>query len=132
MVDVTGHIIVADVDSATPHDSVGGKILLEKLLATKDISRLKSILADGAYSGELQEWFHRVTKGKRIEIAKKSKDKGFHVIAKRWIVERTFAWFGHFRRLSKDYEYTPKSSLTHLFIADTILLIKKLTKPTIP
>jgi hypothetical protein len=42
---------------------------------------------------------------------------GFHVLPKRWIVERTFAWFGHYRRLSKDYEWSPATSETFIQLA---------------
>jgi transposase len=88
---------------------------------------LKTILADGAYAGKLQQWFHRKTCGKkRLTITKRSDKKGFHVIPKRWIVERTFGWMNWLRRLSKDYEHNPKTSLSLLFIADAFTITKKL------
>src|SRR5437879_2424725 len=72
--------------------------------------RLEKIWADGRYAGTLveiaQEWYHRV-----LEIVKRApEEKGFAVQAHRWIVERTLAWFGNCRRLSKDYEELPQSS----------------------
>ena len=45
-----------------------------------------------------------------LEVIKKKKQKGFHVLPRRWVVERTFAWLGRYRRLSKDYEKEPSSS----------------------
>ena len=66
--------------------------------------RLKKIWADGGYSGKD---FAKAARqlGREIEIVKRNDDvKGFEVLPKRWIVERTFAWLGRYRRLSKDYE----------------------------
>jgi transposase len=51
---------------------------------------------------------------------------GWAVLAKRWVLERTFAWLNHFRRLSKDYEITVKSAENILMIAHSMILIKRL------
>lgn len=53
---------------------------------------------------------------------------GFKILPKRWIVERTFAWFGKYRRLSKDYEYQCDSSKTMLFIAMIRNTLKRIRK----
>ncbi|MGK7949393.1 MAG: transposase, partial [Xenococcaceae cyanobacterium] len=53
--------------------------------------------------------------------------KGFEVLPKRWVVERTFGWFGRYRRLSKDYEYLPNTSETMLYIAMINLMLRRLT-----
>jgi len=50
------------------------------------------------------------------------------VLAKRWVVERTFAWLNHFRRLSKDYEFSTKSAENMLMIAHSIVLLRRLVK----
>jgi putative transposase len=90
---------------------------------------LATVLADGAYGGELQTWFHRACGGqKRLEIVKRSDKPGFHVLPKRWIVERFFGWINWLRRLSKDYEHTVLSSRCRLFIADVFLLTKQLNQ----
>ena len=78
----------------------GAKKILSQI---SRINRIENVLADGGYSGKLQRWFHRKNKGnKRLSICKKLTAKEFKVTPKRWIVERTFAWFGHQRRLAKD------------------------------
>jgi len=65
-----------------------------------------------------------------LEIVKRSDDqKGFVVLPKRWIVERTFGWFGRYRRLSKDYEELPASSETMIFIAMIHLMLRRLAPP---
>ena len=69
------------------------------------IQRLRLIWADGSYAGELIDWVKDKC-GWKLEIQKGKKgQKGFVVRPWLWIVERTFAWLGRYRRLSKDYEY---------------------------
>ena len=91
--------------------------------------KLKVIWADGAYAGGLVEWAKK-THGWKIDIIKRSdtRRKGFYVLPKRWIVERTFGWFENYRRLSKDYEYDPKTSETMIYIAMTHLMIRRLAR----
>ena len=68
------------------------------------LSRLRLIWADGAYAGQLIDWVRR-TCDWVLEIVRRSDDaKGFEVLPRRWVVERTFAWLGRYRRLSKDYQ----------------------------
>ncbi len=89
-------------------DRDGAKLVLHK--ARGKLSRLKLIWADGGYAGQLIGWVKQVT-GWVLEIVKRSDDvKGFVVLPKRWIVERTFGWFGWYRRLSKDYEELTENS----------------------
>ena len=72
-------------------------------LATFAYPTLKKICGDGGYRGSFVYEAHRYF-GLQVEISKKLKPHGWQVLPKRWIVERTFAWFNHSRRLSKDYE----------------------------
>ncbi len=59
-------------------------------------------------------------------VRKKEGQKGFEVLPRRWVVERTFAWFGRYRRLSKDYEYLPTTSETMLYVAMVNLMLRRL------
>ena len=54
--------------------------------------------------------------------------KGFQVLARRWVVERTFAWLGKYRRLSKDYEYLPQTSENFIMIAMSHVMLRRLAK----
>lgn len=63
---------------------------------------------------------------KTIKISEKI-STGWAVLAKRWIVERTFSWLNHFRRLSKDYEIAIKSAENAIMIAHSMILLKKLS-----
>ena len=76
------------------------------------MTRLRLIWADSAYTGFLAMWllWLRPHRRIRLEIIKRSDQaKGFVLLPKRWVVERTFGWFGKYRRLSKDYEYLTAS-----------------------
>ena len=94
------------VHAADVQDRDGAKLVLEKVRGS--FSRLKLIWADGGYAGQLIGWVQQIC-GWVLEIVKRSDDvTGFVVLPKRWIVERTFGWFGWYRRLSKDYEETDR------------------------
>ncbi len=88
--------------------------------------RLKLIWADGGYRGkDFQQAGRRL--GREVQIVKRRDDvKGFKVLPKRWIVERTFAWLGRYRRLSKDYESLASSSIAMIQIAMTNLMMHRL------
>ncbi len=88
------------VHAASIQDRDGAKLVLAKLKGR--FARLKLIWADGGYAGQLIEWTRALGRWV-LEIVKRSDDMtGFVVLPKRWIVERTFGWFGRYRRLSKD------------------------------
>jgi putative transposase len=91
--------------------------------------RLAQIWADQGYAGALVEWV-RQAYGWRLAIVAKPPDQiGFAVQPRRWVVERTFAWLGTYRRLSKDYEELPESSEAWVYAASIHLMLKRL-RPT--
>jgi putative transposase len=86
------------------------------------------IWADGGYAGKLIDWVKEFTSW-TLEIVKRNDDlKGFHVLPRRWVVERTFGWLGRYRRLSKDYEQLPENSEAMALIAMINLMSKRLGK----
>ena len=112
------------VHSASVQDRDGAKLVLQKLVGM--FGRLKLIWADGGYAGQLIEWTKTLGRW-TLQIVKRSDDvKGFKVLPKRWIVERTFAWLGKYRRLSKDYESLTESSEAMIRIAMINLMIHRL------
>jgi putative transposase len=122
-----GYPMNIDVHSATPHDSNCAKQVLSGL--KEKFPRLIRILADRGYQEDLQQWFHRHTGGCLLGIVKPSDGaKGFRVQQWRWVVERSFAWLGKFRRLSKDYEITVSSAKAFIQLAFTKIMLKKLIK----
>ena len=109
-VDTLGNLLCVKVHSASEQDRNAGESVLAK--AKEKYKHLKMAFADGGYSGALEE-IVKSKLGMELKIVRKIKD-GFVVLPKRWIVERTFAWFANDRRNSKDYEYSPLSSETML------------------
>ena len=98
--------------------------MLEKL--SDQFPRLEKIWADGAYAGKLVDWAKDFGQWV-VEIVKRSADAvGFEVLPHRWIVERTFAWLGRFRRLSKDYEALVETSEAMIQIAMIRLMARRL------
>lgn len=133
LVDVLGLILAVVVHPADIQDRDGAKLVLEKI--TNSFSRLRLIWADGGYAGRLIEWVFKLRlRGKvRLEIVKRNEDvRGFKVLPKRWIVERTFGWLGRWRRLSKDYEYLSDTSETMIRIAMIGLMSRRLAQKKNP
>ncbi|MEZ4711641.1 MAG: IS5 family transposase [Caldilineaceae bacterium] len=109
VVDTLGYPMAIDVHSAAPHDSHCAQPVLTGL--KEMFPRLVRVLADGGYQGAVQTWFYRHTQGCLLTVVKpETGTKGFQVLQWRWIVERSFAWLGNFRRLSKDYESSTSSA----------------------
>lgn len=124
LVDTMGLLLMVLVHTANIQDRDGAKLLLVK--AKQCFSRLRLIWADAAYSGKLISWV-LTTCGWVLEIVKRSDDaKGFQVLPRRWVVERTFAWFGRYRRLSKDYEALPETSEAMIYAAMVRLMVRRL------
>jgi transposase len=92
---------------------------------------LKKLFADGDYQGPT---FERATAtlitGVDVEIVKRSDEaKGFVILPRRWVVERTFAWLNRCRRLAKDLENRTRAALSFLKLASIRLMIRKLCNP---
>lgn len=124
--DSLGLILLVVVHPANIQDRDGAKMLLR--LLTERFGWLKLIWADGGYAGKLVEWVYTIQRKRRIkmDIVRRCDDtKGFKVLPKRWIVERTFGWLSKYRRMSKDYETTTESSVAMIQIAMTRLMLKR-------
>jgi putative transposase len=126
-----GLVLEVRVHPADVQDRDGAKIVLEPL-KTKHW-RLKKIWADEGYRGELIQWVRQLRQGRgrrrlELEIVAKSAGGKFVVLPKRWIVERTFGWFGRSRRLSKDYEALCETVETWILIAMIYLMTKRLAR----
>lgn len=93
--------------------------------------RLRKIWADASYRGELESWVWHLRQGRghrriHLEIVCKSAAASFAVLPRRWVVERTFAWLGRSRRLSKDYEALCETGEVLVWIAMIHLMVKRL------
>jgi putative transposase len=126
IVDTMGYLIVVIVHAASIVDCKGAKQVIAKLFETLDTVKL--IWADGGYKGKLIDWVKKEFDCV-LEVVKKKKKKGFHVLPRRWVVERTFAWLTRYRRLSKDYEKQPSSSEAMVYVASIRLMLRRLCEP---
>ena len=114
------------VHSAGIQDRVGALRVLER--AAQLWTRLLWIWADGAYTGRLQHWVWTRC-GWWLGIVKRDENtSGWQLLPHRWVVERTFAWLDRCRRLSKDYEFHPRTSETWVRVAMIHLMVRRLTK----
>jgi putative transposase len=115
------------VHSAQPHDSTSGYEVLTQVI--DKLPSVRRVLADQGYQGDIQKWFHRKSKGAVLSVIKSSSGtKGFNLQKWRWVVERSFAWLGNFRRLSKDYEITVSSSRAFVQLAFIRIMLKRARK----
>jgi len=92
---------------------------------------LRRIWADGGYAGKLVAWVHQLRDVCPIvlEIVKRSDAvRGFVVLHRRWIVERTFGWLGRWRRLGKDYEFHTATSENMVRVAMVALMVRRLAR----
>ncbi len=130
LVDTMGLLLMVIVHAADIQDRDGAKLLLNKVKGS--FSRLRLIWADGGYAGKLVDWVLNIH-GWTLEIVKRDKGvKGFQVLPRRWVVERTFAWLGRYRRLSKDYEVLTETSEAMIYACMVHLMVRRLALPVQP
>lgn len=125
VVDTVGNLLEVVVHAADIQDRDGAKLVFDKL-AESTKQALEKIWADGGYRGQLIEWVHEHL-DIILEIVERDPAlKYFQVLPRRWVVERTFAWLGRYRRLSKDYEKCTRSSEGMIYLASIHTMLKRL------
>jgi putative transposase len=130
LVDTLGVLLVVVVTAASVQDASSAPVLTPRL--RDQFPRLQKIIADAGYKQQFIDWFAR-TLGWLVDIVSRMPhQRGFQVLPKRWIVERTFAWFNPYRRLSKDYEYYPSSSEAMIYLASIRLMLRRIRKCPTP
>ena len=127
--DTIGNLLEIVVHAADIQDRDGAKLVLNKLSETTKAC-LQKIWADGGYRGQLVEWVKENLEIVLDIVARDPEQKGFQVLPRRWVVERTFAWLGRYRRLSKDYEKCTKSSEGVVYIASIHTMLKRMAATT--
>jgi transposase len=126
LVDTQGLLLHAIIHAADIQDRDGGVLLMSTLFGLYPF--LLKLYADGGYQGpQFQEGLKRVCGQVSVEIVKRfDAAKGFAVLPKRWIVERSIAWLNRCRRLAKDWECLNRSALAFLRWASVRLMVRKL------
>jgi len=124
LVDTCGLLLAVLVTAASVQDRDGARLLLERLAGF--CKKLRLIWVDGAYRGSLLDWVAHHFWFRLQPVMRPDGQRGFAVLARRWVVERTFAWLGLHRRLAKDYERLPASSEAFIYIAMTRIMLRRL------
>lgn len=137
VVDTNGLLLKVVVHAADIADRVGVRLLLAGQATS--FPRLTHLWVDAGYRGQCVEWIQE-TFGWSVAVVQKPRrwgrypagvepppmPVGFQVLPRRWVVERTFAWLGRSRRLSKDYEELPRTEEAWIYLAMSLLMTKRL------
>ena len=127
VVDTIGLLVGLVVHAADIQDRDGAPAVLKSIL--KRWPWLRHIFADGGYAGPKLSGALQKVGTFTLEIVKRTdKAKGFEVLPRRWVVERTFAWLGRCRRLAKDFERSIDSAQAWVFIANIRMLTRRLAR----
>lgn len=113
--DCLGLLLAAVVHPADVQDRDGARWVLERARAL--FPSLVLIWADGGYAGALADWVKAACGWVLRTVLRPAGVRGFVLLPRRWVVERTFAWLSRYRRLSKDYEYLTPVSETMIVVA---------------
>jgi len=124
LVDTIGLLLIVKVLAANIQDRDGAKLLFKEV--KERMPRLFLIWADGGYRGKLIKWVATTCLWLLQVVKRNDEVKGFKVLPRRWVVERTFAWLSRNRRLSKDYERKCESSEAWIYAAMIHLMVKRL------
>lgn len=129
LTDTNGLLVGAVVHEADIQDRDGAPRVLASI--RRSFPFLRHVFADGAYQGpNLQTALDKIGDW-TLEIIKRSDTaKGFILLPRRWVVERTLAWINRNRRMAKDFEATMESALAWLFMASTKLLARRIARST--
>lgn len=120
-----GLVLTVFVSAADMDERDGAKAVLNQVAGR--FPRLAKLWADSGYIGPFGDWV-KENFGIDVEIIKRTDDlKGFKIAPRRWVVERTFGWFGHFKRSAKDYELLPEHSESMIYLAMMRLMLRRLT-----
>ncbi|GAA5532819.1 IS5 family transposase [Deinococcus aluminii] len=124
LVDTLGLLLVVWVTTGSVQDRDGGPTLLS--YARRRFRRLRLVWADGGYAGKLVEWV-TTRLGWTLEIVKREPEqRGFVVLKRRWVVERSLAWATRCRRRTRDYEGLPNTTEAWFYLANIRLMLRRL------
>lgn len=140
LVDTAGLVLLACVHAADVQDRAGARLLIGGA-SPSELPRMQRVWADQGYTGAFAQWLEE-RRGWRLDVVRhpagqlwryglEEKPKhSFRVLPRRWVVERTFAWLGQSRRLSKDYERLPATSEAMIYGAMSRLMLRRLAAGT--
>ncbi len=116
-----GNLLAIVVHAANIHDTVGGTMPFDKAIAA--YPSITGMCGDMGYRGTFVEYV--LATGRTCDITERIKPKEWVIMPKRWIVERTFGWASHSRRLSKDFEVTTSSEIDWFIISHCHSILRR-------
>lgn len=127
LVDVLGLVLLVVVHAASVQEQDGAKRVFERIQGRHP--RLRLVWADAGYKVQwLLDWV-RTSCAWVLEIVSRPEgSKGFVLLPRRWVVERTFGWLSYYRVLSKDYEVLPRNSEAVVYVAMIHLMVRRLAR----
>lgn len=126
LVDTLGLLLRVVVTAASASDTMGAIAVCRRLRGS--CKKLRLIWADQSYKRQVEQWLLLHTHCLLKVVVRPSEQKGFAVLPRRWVVERTFAWLTQCRRLGKDYEVLPAVSEAFIYIAMNRLMTRRLAR----
>jgi putative transposase len=119
-IDTMGNMLSIKVHAANIHDTNYGALVLSK--AKKKYQSIRGVCGDAGYLKTFEEQAREIVE--KVDVVKRSQ-KGWIVLPKRWLVERTFSWLNHSRRLSKDYEISVSSAENMVMVSHLATLLRR-------
>lgn len=124
--DTVGLLLAVLITPASVHDTAGGRRLLLKAYFTG--RRLRHLFADSGFAGPLIDWAHTLLRITVEVVRKPAGQRGFQVLPRRWVVERTLAWLTAHRRLARDYERLPERSESFIHWAMIGTMVRRIDR----
>jgi transposase len=127
-VDTLGLVLRVLVTAASVPERTGGKQVLKRVKAMgQSVARLTTLWLDGGFDGApFMMWVMDVCRWIAQVVLRPEQTKGFVLLKKRWVVERTFGWLMGCRRLVRDYELLPETSETFIYLAMIRIMVRRL------
>lgn len=124
LVDTLGLLLAVVVTAASVQDRDGARLLLRNRPGS--CKKLRKVWVDGGYAGRLVDWVAERFKFCLAVVLRPKETKQFVLLPRRWVVERTFGWLNHSRRLSKSYERLTRTDEAWIYIAMTRIMLERL------
>ena len=126
LVDTEGLVLAVRVTAANVQDRHAAPDMLQH--ARQHYPHLAKVWVDGGYKGLLQAWAWHQQQIHLEVVQRLPGQRGFQALPRRWVSERTFAWLGRYRRLSKDYEAYPDTACAMIYAAMSGLMLNRLVR----